>query len=154
MGTNFTRRTVLAGAGATVAALLTACFSNDGKAPSTTGAATTSAAPTDAPVPSITITDAMLATFEADIEAAMQAFGMLGAAVAIVAADKIIFNRGYGIRDSETGAGVTPNTRFRIGSNTKSMTSLLIAKYVDQGLCAWDTPVIDLWPGFVGPTRP
>ena len=67
-------------------------------------------------------------------------------------ADKIIFNRGYGVRDTATGDVVTANTRFRIGSNTKSMTSLLIAKYVDQGLCSWDSPVIDLWPGFLGPT--
>ena len=47
---------------------------------------------------------------------------------------------------------VTTRTRFRIASNTKSMTSLLLARYVDDGLVRWNTRVADLWPGFRAPT--
>ncbi|HEX5500589.1 MAG TPA: serine hydrolase domain-containing protein, partial [Thermomicrobiales bacterium] len=37
-------------------------------------------------------------------------------------------------------------------SNTKSMTSLLLATVVDEGKLAWDDRVIDRWPTFRAPT--
>ncbi|MBW3634061.1 MAG: beta-lactamase family protein [Chloroflexi bacterium] len=46
---------------------------------------------------------------------------------ALVQGNKIICNRGFGVRNLESGEPVTPSTRFRIGSITKSMTSLMLA---------------------------
>jgi CubicO group peptidase (beta-lactamase class C family) len=94
----------------------------------------------------------LLQGFEADVQAAMDAFGIPGAAVALVEGDQIVYQRGFGVRELNDQAPVTPRTRFRIASNTKSMTSLLVATFVDEGLLGWDTPVIEAWPAFRAPT--
>jgi CubicO group peptidase (beta-lactamase class C family) len=93
-----------------------------------------------------------MAAFEADVEAAMQTFQMPGAAVALVQDNHIVYARGFGVRDLQTNAPVSPHTRFRIASNTKSMTSLLAATFVDQGLLDWDAPILGVWPEFLAPT--
>jgi beta-lactamase class C len=98
------------------------------------------------------LSDATLAAFEADVEAAMQTFQMLGAAVALVQDTHIVYARGFGVRDLQSNAPVSPHTRFRIASNTKSMTSLLAATFVDQGVLDWNAPVIGVWPEFLAPT--
>lgn len=145
------RRTVLAGGGALgLGVLLAACFPS---APQPTPtAAPTDAGPTDAPYEPIEFTQEMLDTFDAAVSEAFATFGLVGASVALFQGDQIVYNKGFGVRDLVTAEPVTPNTRFRIGSNTKSMTSLLIAKYVDDGLTTWDTPVTELWAEFLGPT--
>src|SRR5918997_153273 len=94
----------------------------------------------------------LLQGFEADVQAAMDTFGIPGAAVALVEGDQIVYARGFGVRELDSQAPVTPRTRFRIASNTKSMTSLLVATFVDEGLLGWDTPVIEAWPAFRAPT--
>jgi len=89
-----------------------------------------------------------LAAFEAIIEAEMDTFAMPGAAVAVISGDEIVYAKGFGVRDLASGAPFTTETRFRIGSTTKSMTSMLIAMLVDEGLVTWDTPVADIFPAF------
>jgi len=108
--------------------------------------------PAGGPGPAVTLSDATLAAFEADVEAAMQTFQMPGAAVALVQENHIIYARGFGLRDLHSNAPVSPHTRFRIASNTKSMTSLLAATFVDQGILGWDAPVTGVWPEFLAPT--
>ena len=95
-----------------------------------------------------TLSDATLRDFEADVEAALQTFRVPGAAVALVQGNEIVFNRGFGMRNLASGEPVTPRTRFRIGSITKSMTALLLATLVDEGVFGWDDRVVDLWPEF------
>jgi CubicO group peptidase (beta-lactamase class C family) len=102
--------------------------------------------------PAGALSDATLAAFDADVEAAMQTFQMPGAAVALVQDTHIVYARGFGVRNLQTNAPVSPHTRFRIASNTKSMTSLLAATFVDQGVLDWDAPVSGVWPEFVAPT--
>src|SRR5215212_5167966 len=99
-----------------------------------------------------TLTDATLRDFEADIEAALQTFRVPGAAVSLVQGDEIVFNRGFGVRNLASGEPVTPRTRFRNGSITKSMTALLLATLVDERVFGWDDRVVDLWPEFEAPT--
>jgi CubicO group peptidase (beta-lactamase class C family) len=98
-----------------------------------------------------TLSDATLSAFEADVEQAMELFRMVGAAVAVVQGNQIVFARGFGERDRERGLPVTPRTRFRIGSVTKSMSSLLVATEVDAGILGWGSRVVDLWPDFRTP---
>jgi CubicO group peptidase (beta-lactamase class C family) len=94
----------------------------------------------------------LLHDFVDDIEAAMTTFGIPGAAIALVHGAEIVFNRGFGVRDLERGEPVTTRTRFRIGSITKSMTALLLATLVDEGVLAWDDRAVDLWSDFRAPT--
>lgn len=90
--------------------------------------------------------------FDASLEAAMQTFDMVGAAVSVVTTDGIAYSTTLGVRDLETKAPVTPDTHFLVASTTKSMTALLVATFVDEGAFGWDTRVIDLWPDFRAPT--
>jgi CubicO group peptidase (beta-lactamase class C family) len=94
----------------------------------------------------------LLRELEADVQAAMQTFQAVGAAVALVQGNQIVYSRGFGVRDEQSGAPVTPRTLFRVGSTTKSMTSLLVATFVDEGLLSWDQRVIEIWPEFRAPT--
>ncbi len=82
------------------------------------------------------------------VEEAMVEDGLPGAAVALVLGDEIIFAEGFGYRDLENELPVTTETLFHIGSTNKSMTAMMIATLVDQGLFDWDTPVIEIYPDF------
>ncbi len=82
------------------------------------------------------------------IEEIMAEDQLPGAAVAVIAGDEIIFAKGFGYRDVAAAQPVTPETLFHIGSTHKSITGLLIATLVDQGLFTWDTPIVEIYPEF------
>jgi dipeptidyl aminopeptidase/acylaminoacyl peptidase/CubicO group peptidase (beta-lactamase class C family)/SAM-dependent methyltransferase len=63
-----------------------------------------------------------------------------GAAVGVLLADQIEIVTS-GVADLDTGAAVTPDTLFQIGSNTKVYTATLVMQLVDQGLVDLDAPV-------------
>lgn len=92
--------------------------------------------------------EALLTDFEAFIRREMDYFGIPGAAVAIIEGDQIVYSQGFGVRNLTTGDLFTAETLFRVGSTTKSMTSLLVAQLVDEGVLTWDTPVAELFPMF------
>jgi len=72
-----------------------------------------------------------------------------GAAVAIVQGGKVVYAKGFGVRELGRPDPVTPQTLMMIGSTGKSMTTLMIATLVDEGRIAWDTPAVKIYPGFV-----
>lgn len=90
--------------------------------------------------------EARAAEFDEFTKWALGVADVPGAAVAIVQDGKVAFEKGYGVRGH--GRDVTPDTAFMIGSTTKSLTSLMIAKLIDEGLFEWDTPVTKLMPKF------
>jgi len=77
---------------------------------------------------------------------------MVGAAVAVISADEVLYTSTHGVRDRATGHPVTNDTHFLVASTTKSMSSLLVATFVDDGLLDWDQPVVEAWPQFRAPT--
>ncbi len=89
-----------------------------------------------------------LSEFEKQILETMQQEHIPGLAMAVVDSQGIVFAEGYGLRNVETGAPVTPETLFHIGSTHKSMTAMLVAALVDDGWFDWDTPITTLVPGF------
>lgn len=91
---------------------------------------------------------ARLAAFAEFIESARVESNIPGAAVAVVSGGKIVFERGFGVRELGKPAKVTPSTRFMIGSTTKSLTTLMMARLVDAKKLAWDSPVSQLSPSF------
>jgi CubicO group peptidase (beta-lactamase class C family) len=91
--------------------------------------------------------DAIAAKLDTFIKKGMKQTGVPGLAIAILQGGKVVFEKGYGVRGPK-GRPVTPVTRFMIGSNSKSFTSLMIARLVDQGKVSWDTPVQKLLPRF------
>ena len=55
-----------------------------------------------------------------------------GAAVAVVSGDRLVFAKGFGVANIETGAPVTPDTLFRIGSVTKMFTAAVLVTLADR----------------------
>ena len=72
---------------------------------------------------------------------------MPGLAIGIVAGDRLIYAKGFGVR-GKGGAPVDTKTVFQIGSTTKAFLVTTMAIAVDQGKFHWDDRVIDLDPDF------
>jgi CubicO group peptidase (beta-lactamase class C family) len=87
-------------------------------------------------------------TFLAFADAARQQANVPGAALAVVQGGKVVLEKGLGVRELGKNEPVTPTTLFMIGSMTKPLTSLMMARLVDQKKFAWDTPVTKLLPSF------
>ena len=71
-----------------------------------------------------------------------------GVALAVIQDGKIVLEKGLGVRALNSNEPVTPSTLFMIGSMTKPLTSLMMARLVDKGTFTWDTPVTRLLPTF------
>ena len=96
----------------------------------------------------LTITAAITAPLETFIQTYMEQFKVPGAVVGIVQNGELVYAEGFGVANPETGAAMTPDTHMMIGSTGKSLTTLLMATLVDDGLMTWDTPVVDIYPSF------
>lgn len=95
-----------------------------------------------------TMDAARLQQLEAFVEDARKAAKIPGIAMAVVQGGKVVFEKGFGVRELGKKDAVTPATLFRIASMTKPLTSLMMAELVDEGKFSWDTPVTQLAPGF------
>lgn len=71
-----------------------------------------------------------------------------GFALAIVKDDKVVFAKGYGVREKNKSEPVDADTLFAIASNTKAFTSAALAILVDEGKLKWDDPVTKYLPHF------
>src|SRR5450432_3507288 len=82
------------------------------------------------------------------VAGAMAEFSVAAITVGNVKDGKLVFAKGYGVRESGRPAAVDPDTLFAIGSNTKAFTTAALAILVDEGKLRWDDPVIDHLPDF------
>jgi CubicO group peptidase (beta-lactamase class C family) len=82
-----------------------------------------------------------LAAIEKALEARRQEHHVPGAALVIVKDDRVIFMKGFGLRDVERKLPVTPETLFAIGSTSKAFTALAVLMSAEEGkLSLWDSP--------------
>ena len=91
---------------------------------------------------------ARIAKLKRFVRTSMDQLKVPGVGFAIVDHGRIVDEGGIGVKDVATGAPVDKDTLFMIASNTKGMSTLLLATLVDQGRLDWDQPVIDYMPGF------
>ena len=98
-----------------------------------------------APLP---LTGERRATFEAYVADAINQLGVPGASVAVVQAGEVVYSQGFGVKELGGTDPVTADTLMLIGSVTKSMTATMAATVVDDGWLSWDTPLVELLPGF------
>jgi CubicO group peptidase (beta-lactamase class C family) len=61
---------------------------------------------------------------------------------------RIVFAKGYGVREIGKPAPVDTQTLFAIGSTTKAMTAASIGMLVDEGRLKWDDKVTRILPAF------
>ena len=71
-----------------------------------------------------------------------------GMAIAIVKDDKVVLQKGYGIRELGKPDKVDENTLFAIASNTKAFTTASLAILVDEGKIGWNDKVSKYLPDF------
>jgi CubicO group peptidase (beta-lactamase class C family) len=82
------------------------------------------------------------------IEEGRKATGVPGVALGLIQDGKVVFEGGFGVRELGKKTKPDADTLFMIASNTKALTTLLLAKLVDQGKLGWETPVTALLPSF------
>lgn len=99
-------------------------------------------------IPALPLEGARHQALAAFVEETMALCPVPGASVAVVQGGDVVFLQGFGVREIGGAEPVTPETLLRVGSVTKSLTTLLAAVLVDDGLLAWDTPVAWVLPEF------
>jgi CubicO group peptidase (beta-lactamase class C family) len=71
-----------------------------------------------------------------------------GVAVLVVQDGNKIFERGYGLRDLQSGAKIDPRTNFRLASCSKQFTAMAIMLLVHDGKLRYDQKLTDVFPEF------
>ena len=64
-----------------------------------------------------------------------------GAAVAVVSGDRLVFVKGFGVANIETGTPATPDTLFRIGSVTKMFTAAVLVTLAEERQIELHAPI-------------
>ncbi|MDP7705914.1 MULTISPECIES: serine hydrolase [unclassified Mycobacterium] len=82
----------------------------------------------------------------------MKGSGIPGLAVAIVHGGKVMYAKGFGIKDvgkaDNPDNKVNADTVFQLASVSKSVGATVVAHEVTEGAITWDTPVATKLPGF------
>ncbi|GAB4520145.1 MAG: hypothetical protein OHK0046_29960 [Anaerolineae bacterium] len=91
---------------------------------------------------------ALIERLQEFIQQEMVRYEVPGVALALVSREDMLLATGYGLRDRDANLPVTPQTRFRVGSTNKSMTTMLAAVLVDEGVLAWDQRAVSIYPKF------
>lgn len=89
-----------------------------------------------------------LKTVLAFVRESQELLNIPGVGLSIWQHGKPVFEGGLGVRDVKTGAKVDADTRFMIASNTKALSTLLLAKQVDAERIRWTDKVVSAWPEF------
>ncbi|HET6439365.1 MAG TPA: serine hydrolase [Anaeromyxobacter sp.] len=82
------------------------------------------------------------------VELGRRELGIPGVGIGLIERGKVVVAGGSGVRELGGNVPVDADTLFMIASNTKAMTTLMLAKLVDEGRITWDTPVTELLPSF------
>jgi CubicO group peptidase (beta-lactamase class C family) len=82
------------------------------------------------------------------VQDVMQQFAIPGVGLSLIDGGKIVFEGGFGVKALGMPDPVDANTLFLAASNTKAMTTLLLAELVDEHKMRWDQPVTELYPKF------
>jgi CubicO group peptidase (beta-lactamase class C family) len=90
----------------------------------------------------------LIPDIEAYITSGMKGFDIPGLAIGIVANNRLIYAKGFGVRSKSNGLPVDTRTVFQIGSTTKAFLTATMAIMVDRGKLRWDDRVVDLYPEF------
>src|SRR5262249_25818445 len=88
----------------------------------------------------------LIPEIEAYITSGMKGFDIPGLAIGIVANNRLIYAKGFGVRSKSNRLPVDTRTVFQIGSNPKAFFAVTGATMVDRGKLRWDDPVSRPFP--------
>jgi len=92
--------------------------------------------------------DGRIETLSRFVETSMEELGVPGVGVGLIQDGEVVFAGGFGTRALGGEEKVDADTLFMIASNTKALTTLMLAELVDEKKLTWDTPVTSVLPGF------
>ena len=78
---------------------------------------------------------------DATVRQELETQGIPGAAIAVVHGGKVVYIKGFGIANVETGAPMTPDLLFRLGSTTKMFTAAALAQLAGKGAVDLHKPI-------------
>jgi CubicO group peptidase (beta-lactamase class C family) len=81
------------------------------------------------------------------LEPIRQKYQLPGLAAAVARVDRVVAAGAVGVRAVGKEARIELTDRFHIGSCTKTMTAMLIARLIDQGKLSWNTTLAEALPG-------
>ncbi len=82
--------------------------------------------------------DTATAALDGIVESAMKRTGLPGIAVGVVYKDKVIYAKGFGVRELGKPGKIDPDTVFMLASVSKPIASTIVAKLVADGIVKWD----------------
>lgn len=88
----------------------------------------------DAPLP--------IGEIDARMGAILKEWDQPGLAIALVTRDRVLHEKGFGVRDLRSKQPVDERTMFGIASVSKAFASATVAKLVADGRMNWDDPVV------------
>lgn len=94
------------------------------------------------------LTPERIETLRNFVEASMKKLDVPGAGFALIDQGKVVYEGGIGVKELGKPEPVDKDTLFMAASNTKGMTTLLMAKLVDEKKLAWNEPVVQVYPNF------
>jgi len=101
------------------------------------------------PLPANAVENAV-AKLDGIAEELMKSSGIPGMAVAVVKGGKVLYAKGFGVKDVRKGDDpnnrVDPDTVFQLASVSKPIGATVIAHEVSENVVGWDTPVVDKLP--------
>jgi len=89
-----------------------------------------------------------IATLKGFVETGMKMLDAPGVGLALIDGGKTVWAGGLGVKELGKPDPVDGDTLFLAASNTKALTTLLLAELVDEGKMRWDQPVTELFPAF------
>ena len=87
-----------------------------------------------------------LSAFAEGVAADVEADGVGGMTVALARDGEVLWSGAYGWADPDAGIAAARETIYRTGSISKSVTAVLMAILVDDGVVSLDTPLDELVP--------
>jgi CubicO group peptidase (beta-lactamase class C family) len=82
------------------------------------------------------------------VETSMKKLDVPGAGFALIDEGKVVYEGGIGVKELGKPDRVDANTLFMAASNTKGMTTLMLAELVDEKKLQWNEPVTTVYPDF------
>jgi CubicO group peptidase (beta-lactamase class C family) len=92
--------------------------------------------------------DTRLAVLKQFVESGMKLLDTPGVGLAFIDGGKTVWAGGLGVKEVGKPDPVDADTLFIAASNTKALTTLLLAGLVDEGKVRWDQRVTELFPAF------
>ena len=81
-------------------------------------------------------------------------YGLVGIAAVVFRSDSYLESAGIGVRRYGQEETITLDDLFHIGSCAETMTTMLAAMLVEEGVLSWDTTLLEVFPDFADTIHP